>query len=56
MTYNWKKDTNADTQEERDGLATTHEQVSDVYMEGTIDGVMNNVNGSDIPLKETKEE
>lgn len=37
--------------EESDGLATTHEQVSDVYMEGTIDGVMENVNGKDIPLE-----
>jgi hypothetical protein len=37
--------------EESEGLATTHEQVSDVYMEGTIDGVMENVNGKDIPLE-----
>ncbi|MDM5337474.1 YozQ family protein [Fictibacillus enclensis] len=33
------------------GLAITHEQVSDDYMEGTIDGVMENVEGKDIPLQ-----
>ncbi|MBS4172153.1 YozQ family protein [Bacillus sp. FJAT-49736] len=33
------------------GLATTHEQVSDVYVEGTVDGVMEDVAGDDIPLK-----
>ncbi|PKR86816.1 YozQ family protein [Heyndrickxia camelliae] len=34
------------------GLAMTHEQVSDVYMEGTVDGVMENVEGEDIPLQQ----
>ena len=33
------------------GLATTHEQVSDTYMEGEIGGVMEDVNGKDIPLQ-----
>jgi hypothetical protein len=33
-------------------LATTHEQVSDAYVEGTVDGVMDDVNGRDIPLAE----
>jgi hypothetical protein len=33
------------------GLATTHEQVSDTYVEGTVDGVMEDVAGEDIPLK-----
>ncbi|GAB7386800.1 hypothetical protein BSNK01_06360 [Bacillaceae bacterium] len=28
-----------------DGLAITREQVSDVYREGTIDGLINDVNG-----------
>ncbi|MGG1399911.1 YozQ family protein [Bacillus salipaludis] len=32
------------------GLATTHEQVSDTYMEGEIGAVIDNVNGTDIPL------
>ncbi|HSU79907.1 MAG TPA: YozQ family protein [Candidatus Angelobacter sp.] len=36
---------------ESKGLATTHEQVSDTYTEGTIDGVMEDVNGKDIPLE-----
>ncbi|MCP8969226.1 YozQ family protein [Ectobacillus ponti] len=33
------------------GFATTHEQVSDAYTEGTVDGVMENVAGKDIPLQ-----
>jgi hypothetical protein len=33
------------------GLATTHEQVSDTYMEGEVGGNMENVAGKDIPLK-----
>lgn len=33
------------------GLAETHEQSSDTYTEGTIDGVMENVAGTDIPLQ-----
>ncbi|MEW9051882.1 MAG: YozQ family protein [Neobacillus sp.] len=32
------------------GLATTHEQVSDAYMEGEVGGVMEDVDGKDIPL------
>lgn len=32
------------------GLATTHEQVSDTYMEGEIMPVIENVNGKDINL------
>ena len=32
------------------GLATTHEQVSDAYMEGEAGGVMDDVAGKDIPL------
>ncbi|MBS4208739.1 YozQ family protein [Bacillus sp. FJAT-50079] len=32
------------------GLATTHEQVSEVYMEGEIKAVVDDVNGSDIEL------
>ena len=35
------------------GLATTHEQVSDAYMEGEIGAVIDDVNGKDIPLKNT---
>ena len=35
------------------GLATTHEQVSDAYMEGEIGAVIDDVNGKDIPLKST---
>ncbi|MBA2875200.1 YozQ family protein [Thermaerobacillus caldiproteolyticus] len=31
-------------------LATTHEQVSDVYTEGTIEAVVDDVNGKDIPI------
>jgi hypothetical protein len=33
------------------GLATTHEQVSDTYAEGEIGGVIENVDGEDIPLQ-----
>lgn len=29
------------------GLATTHEQVSDCYVEGTVDGTIDNVDGKD---------
>jgi hypothetical protein len=32
------------------GLATTHEQVSDTYMEGEIGAVIDDVKGKDIPL------
>jgi hypothetical protein len=32
------------------GLATTHEQVSDAYMEGEVGGVMDDVAGNNIPL------
>ncbi|WP_462411154.1 DUF4025 domain-containing protein [Neobacillus sp. Marseille-QA0830] len=32
------------------GLATTHEQAMDAYMEGEIGGVMEDVAGKDIPL------
>jgi hypothetical protein len=32
------------------GLATTHEQFSDSYMEGEVGGVMENVAGKNIPL------
>jgi Protein of unknown function (DUF4025) len=32
------------------GLAHTHEQFSDTFTEGTIDGKIENVNGKDIPL------
>ncbi|MCM3765921.1 YozQ family protein [Neobacillus niacini] len=32
------------------GLATTHEQVSDAYMEGEIGAVIDDVDGKDIPI------
>ncbi|HEY4552020.1 MAG TPA: YozQ family protein [Bacillaceae bacterium] len=32
------------------GLAMTHEQVSDAYVEGTIDGKLEDVKGTDIDL------
>jgi Protein of unknown function (DUF4025) len=32
------------------GIATTHEQVSDSYMEGEIGAVIDDVNGQDIPI------
>jgi hypothetical protein len=38
------------------GLATTHEQVSDTYMEGEIGCVMDDVNGKDIPLQNDDQE
>ncbi|ASS99694.1 MULTISPECIES: YozQ family protein [Geobacillus] len=31
-------------------LSETHEQVSDVYAEGTIEAAVDHENGSDIPL------
>ncbi len=34
------------------GFATTHEQVSDVYAEGEIGAVIDDVDGKDIPLTE----
>jgi hypothetical protein len=37
------------------GLATTHEQVSDAYMEGEIGAVIDDVNGKDIPLSNAQE-
>jgi hypothetical protein len=33
------------------GLATTHEQVSDAYMEGEIKPIIDDVNGKDLPIK-----
>jgi hypothetical protein len=33
------------------GLATTHEQVSDTYMEGEIKPIIDDVNGQDLPIK-----
>ncbi len=36
------------------GLAVTHEQVSDSLTEGTIDGVIEDVDGQDIPLQSRK--
>jgi hypothetical protein len=33
------------------GLATTHEQVSDAYVEGEIKPVIDDVNGQDIPVE-----
>jgi hypothetical protein len=38
------------------GLATTHEQVSDTYMEGEIGGVIDNLNGKDIPFQSNDQE
>ncbi|MDP4083139.1 MAG: YozQ family protein [Bacillota bacterium] len=35
------------------GLATTHEQVSDTYTEGEIGAVIDDVNREDIPLNKT---
>ncbi len=32
------------------GLATTHEQVSDTYTEGTLEAKIDNVNGQDIEI------
>lgn len=42
--------------EESKGLAMTHEQVSDTYVEGTVDGVIDDVNGKDIPLQSLKDD
>ncbi|MCV9885884.1 YozQ family protein [Metabacillus halosaccharovorans] len=33
------------------GLATTHEQASDAYMEGEVNAVIDNVEGEDIQVK-----
>jgi len=33
------------------GVAETHEQASDTLVEGTIDGVIEDVQGENIPLK-----
>ncbi|HZH59552.1 MAG TPA: YozQ family protein [Metabacillus sp.] len=33
------------------GLATTHEQVSDAYMEGEVNAVIDNVDGEDVQVK-----
>lgn len=38
------------------GLATTHEQVSDAYMEGEVGGVMDDVNGKNTPLQRDDQE
>ena len=32
------------------GLATTHEQISDAYMEGEIGAVIDDVNGKDLEI------
>lgn len=36
-------------------LAITHEQVSDAYTEGEINGVIDDVEGEDIPLNRNSE-
>ncbi|MET3697154.1 uncharacterized protein DUF4025 [Bacillus oleivorans] len=36
------------------GLAMTHEQATDDYTEGTVDGRMENVAGEDISLQEPR--
>ncbi|WP_237563659.1 YozQ family protein [Halalkalibacter okhensis] len=38
------------TEEVEKGLAATHEQVSDAYVEGTIDGQIDNYEGEDLDL------
>lgn len=38
------------------GLATTHEQVSDAYMEGEVGSVMDDLNGKSIPLQRADQE
>ncbi|MCL7746277.1 YozQ family protein [Halalkalibacter alkaliphilus] len=38
------------TEEVEQGLAATHEQVSDAYVEGTIDGQIDNYEGQDLDL------
>ncbi|GAA0325873.1 hypothetical protein GCM10008967_15560 [Bacillus carboniphilus] len=47
--YNKQDETSA-------GLAVTHEQASDDYFEGTIDGTMENVAGEDIPLQKRRKQ
>ncbi|OQP01664.1 YozQ family protein [Geobacillus sp. 44B] len=37
-------------------LAQTHEQVSDVYAEGTVEAVIDNVEGKDIPLSRERKQ
>jgi hypothetical protein len=37
-------------------LAETHEQVSDVYAEGTVEAVIDNVKGKDIPLSRERKQ
>jgi hypothetical protein len=32
------------------GLAMTHEQVSDAYVEGTVDAVIDDLNGKDVKI------
>ncbi|HZG59964.1 MAG TPA: YozQ family protein [Anoxybacillus sp.] len=32
------------------GLAVTHEQVSDTYVEGTVDAVIDDLNGKDVKI------
>jgi hypothetical protein len=32
------------------GFATTHEQVSDAYFEGTVDAVIDDLNGKDVKI------
>lgn len=36
-------------------LSITHEQVSDAYTEGEINGVIDDVDGEDIPLEQNSE-
>ncbi|MBM7716627.1 YozQ family protein [Siminovitchia sp. FSL H7-0308] len=38
------------------GLAITHEQVSDVYTEGVIEGVIENENGENIALADIQQQ
>jgi hypothetical protein len=37
-------------------LAETHEQVSDVYAEGTVEAVIDNAEGKDIPLSRERKQ
>ncbi|MFC4184394.1 YozQ family protein [Saccharococcus thermophilus] len=37
-------------------LAETHEQVSDVYAEGTVEAVIDNAGGKDIPLSRERKQ
>ncbi|REJ19708.1 MAG: DUF4025 domain-containing protein [Bacillaceae bacterium] len=39
----------------KQGLAITQEQIRDTYTEGTIDGMIEDVDGNNIPLKTEKE-